>query len=145
MAVHAYHDPGALESALALARVLWSAAESVGNSRTGRTSASDTATTMWMGPHKDTFVGLYDDEDQKSIATEAALRAEAAEWASFWQTCTNMRQDRLYNERVSRWHANHTYDPETGVTYSPGPAPSRPTDASLPSPPAYPPGNAAFY
>lgn len=141
MAIHGNHDPAALDTALAAARTLWSAAESISSDREGRNTASNTATAVWLGPHKDTFDGLYSDENQKSIATEAALRAEANEWASFWQICTNLRIERLHREAVSSWYRNHYYDSE-GNSYPPGPYPMRIPDLGLPSAPSFTPAGA---
>ena len=99
---------------------------------------------LWQGPYKDRFVGMYDAEGAQSTSTEAALRAEAAQWANFWTTETNARIERLHNDRVRAYNSDYTFD-EDGNSVAPSrPRPTRPPDQGVPGPPAYFPSGGGF-
>lgn len=104
---YSYLSPTVLEMALQLARELRRAAGDVATlfngGSGGRVADKAIAVEDWVGPHHDTFVRLFDNESASARTTELRLRHEADDWARFWATATNARNDRLYDEAMDRY------------------------------------------
>jgi hypothetical protein len=116
---------------------------------TGRAAAVAIATREWIGPHRDTFLQLIEDEVGSADATTRAMEEEADAWAAFWAEATNARLNRLhelamadhrlamndYERRLDDYTATIAADPATLGWLSP---PRRPTAPPAPSPVAVP-------
>lgn len=63
----------------------------------GRAGAVSMATRKWVGPHRDTFLQLIDDEVGSAADAERAMEEEAEAWAAFWADATNARLQRLHD------------------------------------------------
>ncbi len=154
-----YLSPAALESALDLARLLREASEEIrtlatggalvggagGGGGGGRAGDAAMAMRQWIGPHRDTFERLHDDEQASAVTARARLDDEADAWAAFWAQATNARLQRQYDEAMAdhRRAAEHFHrqsqahddaialDPSTGAYL---PAPVRPIPPDPPTP-----------
>ncbi|MGH1492746.1 MAG: hypothetical protein ACRBK7_25690 [Acidimicrobiales bacterium] len=70
----------------------------------GRSGDKSVATANWIGPHRETFESLFENEMQSVRATERALEIEADAWARFWARAINARNDRLYDQAMLSYH-----------------------------------------
>ncbi len=106
---YSYLDEETMRAALDLARVLQAAAESIGRLTNGgavgggRRRDKEQVVQDWIGPTRDTFELLFDNERESAAHARQRLTEEADGWAGFWATATNARNDRLYDEAVHRY------------------------------------------
>ena len=153
-------SPAALEHALDLARVLRAASEEIRlltlggglvgpGGGGGRAGDAAQAMTHWIGPHRDTFERLHDDEQAAAVSARLRLDAEANAWAAFWAEATNARLERQHAEAMAdhRRAVEHhhrerqayeealTVDPSTAIHLAP---PASPTPPTPPNPVAVP-------
>lgn len=105
-----YLSPAVLDGALQLARELRDAGEDVqilssgarvGAGGGGRAGDAAMAMRQWIGPHRDTFEQLIQNEMASAQLTRSRLDEEADAWAQFWAEATNARQQRLYEEAMA--------------------------------------------
>lgn len=111
---YSYLTPETLEMALDLARSLRHGSQEVttlaygggvGYEGGGRTGDKYTAARDWVGPHKDTFELLFNNERDSIAQTLSQMNDEADAWAEFWATAINARNARLHEEAVNRHNA----------------------------------------
>lgn len=145
--------------ALELARVLLAASEDVSNLAFGEASAMSmsagragdrsVATREWVGPHRDTFDQLIENELDSARTTRIRLADEADAWSRFWAMATNARNSRLHDQAMTNFSTGmDTYetnalayqeaieeDPEAAIYISAPSPPVRPTRAAYVSPP----------
>lgn len=113
---YSYLSPATLNMALDLARVLRGASEDVSTLAFGESSAVGlsmgragdriVATRGWVGPHRDTFDRLMDNELDSARTTTLRLAAEADAWARFWARATNARNNRLHDEAMAAFNSD---------------------------------------
>ena len=113
---YSYLSPSTLDMALQLARVLLKASEDVSTLGFGEASANSlgmgrsgdrfVATREWIGPHRETFDQLMENELDSARITVRRLESEADAWSFFWSRATNARIDRLHDEGMAR-HDRH--------------------------------------
>ena len=113
-----YLTPETVEQALVLARELRAASGEIGQLTggtpvvavggaaasglgAGRAGDAAIAAREWVGPHRDTFDRMIDDEAASAEAARSALDDEADAWAGFWAEATNARRQRLYEEAMA--------------------------------------------
>jgi hypothetical protein len=102
--------------ALELARVLLAASEDVSTLGFGEASAMSMsagrsgdqmmATREWIGPHRDTFDQLMENELDSARTTRLRLESEADAWSQFWARATNARNDRLHDEAMTAFRSS---------------------------------------
>lgn len=162
---YAYLTPDTLEMALDMARRLHAASMDVSQLAKGgygsgysfqgggRVSDHSTAVRQWVGPHRDTFDLMFTNEMDSADTTWQRLAEEADEWARFWATATNARNERLHDEAMAAYHtrmdayqdlveerqAQIEEDPDVylGSLPSPPTAPGRPAMVAVPVGPSY--------
>ncbi len=159
---YSYLTPATIGMALQLARELRQAAADLGRLTSGaavaynysggggRVADKAVAVQDWIGPHRDTFESLFDNEMDSARTTGIRLGEEADAWARFWATAINARNDRLHDEALDRYRDNMgTYqslvqdyhdavdeDPQMQELLSlpsPPSAPSRPSPVTVPT------------
>ncbi|MEM7324753.1 MAG: hypothetical protein AAF531_16820 [Actinomycetota bacterium] len=157
---YSYLTPSTLNMALELARVLLAASEDVStlgfgeanamSLGTGRAGDRLVATREWIGPHRDTFEQLMENELDSARTTKLRLATEADAWSRFWARATNARNDRLhdeamtvfgqsmdtYQERATAYGDKIEQDPEAAIFLtapSPPTAPTRPPYVAAPT------------
>jgi len=112
---YSYLPETTLDQALHLARELHGASSNVSRlahgasgyglyGSAGRAGDKSVATASWVGPHRETFESLFENEMQSVRATERALENEADAWARFWARAINARNDRLYDQAMISYH-----------------------------------------
>jgi hypothetical protein len=162
---YSYLTPDMLELALDMARRLHGASMDVSMlanggygsggsfSGGGRLTDRSVAVREWVGPHRDTFDLLFDNEMASADTTWQRLADEADEWARFWAMATNARNQRLYDEAMQAFNTrmdayqdlvqerqdalDEDPDAEVGTLPSPPIAPGRPAMVSVPVRPTY--------
>lgn len=158
---YSYLSPATIGMALGLARELVAAAEQVrllvsGPSNNmamgtfGRAGDRLVAIRHWVGPHRDTFDQLMQNEMESAQLTTERLQQEADAWARFWATATNARNDRLHDEAMADHrqasadhqvrmteYENAVIDDTSAMQYlrppMPPVAPTRPPPVSVPT------------
>lgn len=106
-ASYSYLDPSTLELALDLARRLSEASTTVADltgGASGRMADKAIAVREWVGPHRDTFELLFENEMSSAGLAESRLEDEADDWARFWAMAMNARNDRLYDEATNAYN-----------------------------------------
>lgn len=124
---YSYLTPPTINMALELARVLLAASEDVSRLAFGEASAMSlgagragdrvVAARQWVGPHRDTFDQLMENEFDSARATRSALAAEADAWSRFWATAMNARNDRLHDEAVTSFNRSMDIYAERAADY----------------------------
>ncbi|MEM7272898.1 MAG: hypothetical protein AAF547_07455 [Actinomycetota bacterium] len=116
---YSYLSPATIGMALDLARELHGAAEEVRLLVSGETAAifmgvsgraGDRVVAIrdWIGPHRDTFDRLMENEFDSARVTTERLIEEAEAWARFWAMAINARNDRLHDEAMTTFDRNQT-------------------------------------
>lgn len=124
---YSYLAPSTLNMALELARVLLAASEDVStlgfgeasamSMSTGRSGDRLMATREWVGPHRDTFDQLMENELDSARTTRLRLASEADAWSQFWARATNARNNRLHDEAMATFNAGMDRYTEAATAY----------------------------
>jgi hypothetical protein len=106
-------DPAALGAAVELARALRRAAASLDELTSGAEGRNNDATMViyqWLGPSRQVFDRLIENERHSATAARERLLAEADSWDRFCADATNARNERLLDEARAQHRANLARD-----------------------------------